>query len=192
MSTIVVVKKNGLATIAADTLTTFGNTKESAEYIVNSEKIFKHNENYLGVTGSASLGIAVQDFLTRTKKKVSLGNATDIFRFGLLLHKELKETYYLRPDDEEDFETFRGDILIANPNGIFGLSSYRYVQEFSKFYANGSGSVYALGALFAVYNDENKIGEEIARIGVTAGTEFDDASGLPITSYTFELNKSND
>ncbi len=188
MSTIVVVKKNGLATIAADTLTTFGNTKESAEYIVNSEKIFKHNENLLGVTGSASLGIAVQDFLTRTKKKVSFENAADIFRFGLILHKELKETYYLRADDEEDFETFRGDILIANPNGIFGLSSYRYVQEFSKFYANGSGSVYALGALFAVYNDADKTGEEIARIGVAAGTEFDDASGLPITSYTFKLN----
>lgn len=189
MSTIVVVKKNGLATIAADTLTTFGNTKESAEYIVNSEKIFKYRENYLGITGSASLGIAVQDFLARTKKKVSFESAADIFRFGLLLHKELKETYYLRPDDEEDFETFRGDILIANPCGIFGLSSYRYVQEFSKFYANGSGSVYALGALFAVYHDAEKSGEEVARIGVTAGTEFDDASGLPITSYTFKLNE---
>ena len=79
--------------------------------------------------------------------------------------------------------------MIANPNGIFGLSSYRFVQEFSKFYANGSGSVYALGALFAVYNDENKTGEEIAHLGVTAGTEFDDASGLPITSYTFKLNQ---
>ncbi len=140
MSTIVVVKKNGLATIAADTLTTFGNTKESAEYIVNSEKIFKHNENYLGITGSASLEIAVQDFLMRTKKKVSFENAADIFRFGLLLHKELKETYYLRPDDEEDFETFRGDILIANPNGIFGLSSYRFVQEFSKFYPTAAAA----------------------------------------------------
>ncbi|MGI8642297.1 MAG: hypothetical protein ACR2MG_20395 [Pyrinomonadaceae bacterium] len=187
MSTIVVVKKDGLATIAADTLTTFGNTKESAEYIVNSEKIFKYRENYLGVTGSASLGIAVQDFLAKAKKKVSFENAADIFRFGLHLHKELKENYFLRPDDEEDFETFRGDILIANPNGIFGLSSYRYVQEFSKFYANGSGSGYALGALFAVYNDANKTGEEIARLGVQAGTEFDDASGLPINSYTFKL-----
>ena len=70
MSTIVVVKKDGYATIAADTLTTFGNTKESAEYIVNSEKIFKYRENYLGVTGSASLAIAVEDFLKQTKKKL--------------------------------------------------------------------------------------------------------------------------
>lgn len=189
MSTIVVVKKNGLATIAADTLTTFGNTKESAEYIVNSEKIFAYKDNYLGVTGSASLGIAVQDFLTRAKKKIALDSINDIFLFGLRLHKELKETYYLRPDDEEDFETFRGDILILNPRGIFGLSSYRYVQEFSKFYANGSGSVYALGALFATYDDD-KTGEEIARLGVLAGAEFDDASGLPITSYTIELDQA--
>lgn len=188
MSTVVVVKKDGYAAIAADTLTTFGNTKESAEYIVNSEKIFKYRENYLGVTGSASLGIAVEDFLKQTKKKVSFQSATDIFRFGLLLHKELKENYFLRADDEEDFETFRGDILILNPKGIFGLSSYRYVQEFAKFYANGSGSEYALGALFAVYNNANKNCEEIARLGVQAGIEFDDGSGLPINSYTIKLN----
>lgn len=188
MSTIVVVKKDGFAAIAADTLTTFGNTKESAEYIVNSEKIFKYKENYLGVTGSASLAIAVEDFLKQTKKKVSFQSATDIFRFGLLLHKELKENYFLRADDEEDFETFRGDILILNSTGVFGLSSYRYVQEFTKFYANGSGSEYALGALYAVYNDPNKNCEELARLGVEAGTEFDDASGLPITSYIIKLN----
>jgi len=189
MSTIVVVKKGGVATIAADTLTTFGNTKESAKYIVNHEKIFKYGENYLGVSGSASLGIAVEDFLRMTKKKVSLSGIADIFSFGLLLHKELKEKYFLRPDDEEDFETFRGDILIANENGIFGLSSYRYVQEFSKFYANGSGTEYALGAMFATYDDTEKNSEEIAHLGVQAGTEFDDASGLPITSYTIKLIK---
>ncbi len=69
MSTVVVVKKDGYAAIAADTLTTFGNTKESAEYIVNSEKIFKYRENYLGVTGSASLGIAVEDFFETDQEK---------------------------------------------------------------------------------------------------------------------------
>ncbi len=129
-------------------------------------------------------------FLKQTKKKVSCSSATDIFRFGLLLHKEkeLKKNYFLRADDEEDFETFRGDILILNPKGVFGLSSYRYVQEFAKFYANGSGSEYALGALFAVYHDANKDCEEIARLGVQAGIEFDDGSGLPITSSTIKLN----
>jgi len=180
MSTIVVVKKNNETVIAADTLTTYGNTKESAAYIVNHEKIYKYRDNFLGVSGSASLGIAVQDFLSRTKKKISFDTAAEVFRFGLLLHKELKENYFLRPDDEEDFETFRGDILIANKKGIFGLSSYRFVQEYTRFYANGSGSPYALGAIFAVY-DAGKSAEDLAVLGVEAGIEFDDGSGLPVT-----------
>lgn len=182
MSTIVVVKKKGETVIAADTLTTYGNTKESAGYVVNHEKIFKYFDNYLGISGSASLAIAVQDYLSKTKKKVSFDTVSEIFRFGLALHRELKENYFLRPDDEEDFETFRGDILIANKQGIFGLSAYRYVQEYTRFYANGSGSPYALGAMFVNYETE-KTAEQIADSGVCAGVEFDDASGLPITFY---------
>ncbi|MDQ6787267.1 MAG: hypothetical protein M3033_10710 [Acidobacteriota bacterium] len=182
MSTIVVIKKNNDTVIAADTLTTYGNTKESAAYIVNHEKIYKYRDNFLGVSGSASLGVAVQDFLLKTKKKISLETVAEIFRFGLLLHKELKENYFLRADDEEDFETFRGDILIANKKGIFGLSSYRYVQEYTRFYANGSGAPYALGAIYARY-ESDKTAEELAVLGVEAGIEFDDGSGLPITIY---------
>ncbi len=185
MSTIVVVKKNNETVIAADTLTTYGNTKESAAYVVNHEKIFKYRDGFLGVSGSASLGIAVQDFLAQTKKKPSLETVSEIFRFGLLLHKELKENYFLIADDEEDFETFRGDILIANRRGIFGLSAYRFVQEYTRFYANGSGSPYALGAIFAAY-ESKKSAAELADLGVRAGIEFDDGSGLPITSYKIE------
>lgn len=187
MSTIVVVKKDGKAVIAADTLTTCGNTKESAEYVVNHGKITKYKENYLGISGSATLQIAVQDFLATTKKNLRLANIADIFRFGLELHKKLKDEYFLRPEDEEDFETFHGDILIANPKGIFGLSSYRFVQEYSKFYANGSGGDFALGAMFAVYKDAEKTAENIAEIGVRAGTEFDDGSAVPIDYQTIDL-----
>jgi ATP-dependent protease HslVU (ClpYQ) peptidase subunit len=186
MSTIVVVKKKSKTVIAADTLTTYGNTKESAEYVVNHEKLFKYQDNFLGISGSASLGIAVEDFLSNSRKKISLKSVTEIFRFGLMLHKELKENYFLRADDDEDFETFRGDILIANPKGIFGLSSYRYVQEYTRFYASGSGSQYAIGAMFAIY-DSDKTAEEIAKLGVQAGVEFDDGSGLPITLHKINL-----
>jgi len=186
MSTIVVVKKNSETVIAADTLTTYGNTKESAEYVVNHEKLFKYRDNFLGISGSASLGIAVEDVLSRNKKKISFESVAEIFRFALLLHKELKENYFLRADDDEDFETFRGDILIANPKGIFGLSAYRYVQEYTRFYASGSGSPYAIGAMFAVYNS-GRTSEEIAKLGIEAGIEFDDGSGLPITLHKIKL-----
>jgi ATP-dependent protease HslVU (ClpYQ) peptidase subunit len=77
--------------------------------------------------------------------------------------------------------------LIANPFGIFALTEFRYVQEFSKFYAYGSGNEFALGAMFAVYEDESKTAEEIARLGITAGAEFDDGTGLPMNCYTVKL-----
>jgi ATP-dependent protease HslVU (ClpYQ) peptidase subunit len=187
MSTVVVVRKDDLAVIAADTLTIFGSTKESAEYVKNYGKSIKYKENYLGVSGSASLQIALEDFLLAKKKTVFLKNIREIYRFGLSLHKELKDKHFLRADDDESFETFRGDILIINSSGIFGLSSYRYVQEFTKFYANGSGSEYALGAMFAIYHDADKTAVEIAETAVKAGAEFDDSSGLPIESFTIKL-----
>ena len=188
MSTIVVVRKDGTAVIAADTLTTCGSTKESAAYVVNHGKIIEYKGSRIAFSGSASLQVAVQDFLDRAKRRFPLTNIAEIFRFGLALHKDLKDEYFLRPDDEQDFETFRGDLLIANKTGIYGLSSYRYVQEYSKFYANGSGSEYALGAMFAVYDTE-KNAEQIADIGVRAGTEFDDGSAVPIHSFSIKLRK---
>ena len=97
MSTVVVVKKDGYVSIAADTLTTSGNMKESAEYVVNSRKILEYDAGYLGITGSASLGMAIGDFLSKQKTKISFSTISEIFRFGLLIHKELKENY------KEDF-----------------------------------------------------------------------------------------
>ncbi len=190
MSTIVAVKKNRVAAVAADTLITFGNTKESAEYVVNCQKIVSYKDNFLAVSGSSNVQIALEDYLFKSKENIKFKTISEIYRFGLLFHKELKDNHFLRAEDnDDDFETFRGDIVIANPNGIFGLSSYRYVQEYSKFYASGSGSQFALGAMFAVYSDEDKTAEDIARIGVSAGTEFDDGSGLPIDCYTIKLKK---
>jgi ATP-dependent HslUV protease, peptidase subunit HslV len=190
MTTIAVVKKNGIVAIAADTLITFGNTKESAEYVVNHQKIVSYKNNFLAVSGSSSVQIALEDYLIKSKKAVKFGTITEIYRFGLLFHKELKDNHFLRPDDDDDdFETFRGDIVIANPFGIFGLSSYRYVQEYSKFYTSGSGSEFASGAIFAIYNDAAKTAEDIAKLGVTAGAEFDDGTGLPVNCYTVKLKK---
>jgi ATP-dependent protease HslVU (ClpYQ) peptidase subunit len=189
MTTIAVVKKNGFAAIAADTLTTFGSLKESADYIINHGKIFRYRDNYIATSGWAASQHALKDFLGATKKDISFASVDEIFRAGLLIHRELKENYFLRPEegDSEPFETSRSDILIANPNGIFALTEYRYVQEFSKFYAYGSGNEYALGAMFVIYDDESKSAEEIAKTGVSAGIEFDDGSGPPIDCYTIKL-----
>ena len=58
MTTIAVVRKNGHAAIAADTMTKWGTGKETAEYIINHSKILKVGGSYIGVTGSASASSA--------------------------------------------------------------------------------------------------------------------------------------
>ena len=188
MTTIVVVKKNGFAAIAADTLTRYGNTNESAKYVANSEKILKYNGSFLAMTGWGATQLAVEHFLKTTKEKLSFDNIEGIFLSGLLIHNVLKNDYFLRPDgDDEPFETSRLDMLIANPIGIFSLTEHRYVQEFTKFYAYGSGYEYALGAMFATYDDKSKSAKDIARIGINAGAEFNDGTALPMHCHTVKL-----
>ena len=61
------------------------------------------------------------------------------------------------------------------------------MQEFSKFYAYGSGGDYALGALWATYDRADLDAEAIARHAIDAAIEFDDGTGPPIESCTIPL-----
>jgi ATP-dependent HslUV protease, peptidase subunit HslV len=192
MTTIVVVKKLGQVAIAADTLTKYGSyTNERAEYIVNHEKIFLVGDSYIGLSGAATADLAVRDFFMRKYREAKLHTPIEIFRVWNELHQILKEEFFLNPtkEQEDSFESSRMRVLIANPQGIFGVDSYRFVQEFTKFYAYGSGSEFALGALFAAYNSDLSA-EELATLGVKAAAEFDDATGLPLTSYSLSLKKA--
>ena len=189
MTTIVVVKKGKEAAIAGDTLTTYGSQLESSRYIKNCKKIVKYKESYFALTGWSASQTALEDLLKKTKDEFMLRNEKEIFNSHIRMHKLLKEDYFLKADkrDSDAFETSRANMLLANPNGIYALSEYRYVKELSRFYAYGSGSDYALGAMFAAYEDKTKSAEDIARIGVKAGAEFDDSSGLPMHCYKVKL-----
>lgn len=191
MTTIVVVKKHGQVAIAADTLTKYGSyTNERAEYIVNHEKIFQVGDSYVGLSGSATADLATRDYFARKGKAVKLHSPLAIFRVWNELHQSLKNDYFLNPtkDQDDSFESSRSSTLIANAYGIFGIDSYRYAQEYTKFYACGSGSEFALGALFAAYNSE-LTALELATLAVKAAAEFDDATGEPITSFSLALKK---
>lgn len=190
MSTIVVVKKDGFAAIAADTLSKNGETKESAAYVVNNEKIIVVQENYLAIAGPTSGKRVLRHYFNNFKGTVSLNSADAIFAQWLHLHQALRETYFVNPNDDEDasFESSQMDILIANKHGIFGVAAYRSVQEFTRYYACGMGDQYALGAIYARYDDPSLSAEALARLGVEASAEFDDSTGLPVTSYSIKLH----
>ncbi len=189
MTTIVVVRKGKEAAIAADTLTTYGSQLESARYIKNNKKIIRYGENYLALTGWSASQTVLEDFFAKSVEEIKLSTEKEIFNAYVQIHKRLKDDYYLRAEknSSDAFESSRANMLLANPSGIYALSEYRYVKELSRFYAYGSGSDYALGAMFVAYEDKSKTAEDIAKIGIKAGVEFDDSTGLPMTCHKIKL-----
>jgi ATP-dependent HslUV protease subunit HslV len=191
VTTIAVVRKNGRAAIAADTLTKWGTGKESAAYIANNDKIVRAGDTWIGASGSATFKTIMRDYFTRPKVKARFGSTIDIFRTWQTFHVALKEQYFLvaSGDKDDSLESSRFDVLLANPSGIFGVGAHRTVQEYVKFYAIGSGTDVALGALYGIYDDPKRSAEDIARFAIAAAAEFDDATGLPVVSHSVKLKR---
>ncbi|MBX9902997.1 MAG: hypothetical protein K2Y31_01475 [Burkholderiales bacterium] len=181
MTTLVVVRKDRGVAIAADTMTKWGSGKETAEYIANHGKLLQVGDSWLALTGNATFKTILADYFSRPKVKPRFDTPMAIFCTWQTLHAVLKSDYHLLPagHDDEALESTRFDALIANKHGIFGVVAHRTVQEFSRYYAFGSGSSYAMGALHALYGGRLDA-ETLARRAVEAAAEFDDATGLPI------------
>jgi ATP-dependent protease HslVU (ClpYQ) peptidase subunit len=81
------------------------------------------------------------------------------------------------------------DALIANARGIFGVAAHRTVQEFSKFYAFGSGGDFAMGSMHSTYAEPRRTAEQVARIAIEAAAEFDDSTGVPVNLFTVKLTR---
>jgi len=192
VSTIVAVLKNNIACIAADSLTSFGDTKQAAEFVTDSDKIIRFtgvvSDNYMGIVGSAAHQLVMQSLIINHAEKIDFSNRLTIFNTLKTIHPILKDEYFLnsKEEDEDSYESSRVDALIMNANGIFGLYSLREVDQYSKFWAVGSGAEFALGAMHAAY-DQFDDADVIARTGIEAGAIFDNGSSLPMTSYSMAV-----
>ncbi len=188
MTTIVAVRKNGYAAIAADTLTTFGNTRLHASRDASHDKILHIGDSYVGVCGSAAHHLVLSNLLAKTPD-VQLNSKEAIFETFRKLHPILKEECFLNPkeDEEDPYESSQITALIANSGGIFAIYSMREVFEYTQFWAIGSGHEYALGAMHQAYGRYDDV-SEIARAGVETGIAFDKNSDAPITLYQVKLD----
>ena len=188
MSTVVVVRKAKQICIAADTQTSYGDLVQPAAYLKDMTKILRVGDTYIGLVGSSSHVTVLQHYFARRKKTASFKDCKSIFNVWLELHAALKAQFHLNSQDEKDdpYETTRISALLANPHGIFGVYPMREVDEYTKFWAKGSGDEYALGAMHACYS-RLKTAEEIARVGVEAAAEFDSGTALPLTLHSISL-----
>lgn len=190
MSTVVVVRLGSTACIAGDSLTTFGEQKQTARYDRCSDKLQRVDEGAMAIVGSAAHALVLDSVLRERRVRFDLRDRLAIFESFRRLHSELKEQYFLNPKDEgeesDPYESSRIDALIAGPDGIFGVYALREVYEYARFWAIGSGAEYALGAMHACFETADSA-EAVAEAGVRAGAEFDTGTGLPLTSRSFTL-----
>ena len=187
MTTIVAVRKNGFVAIAADTLTTFGNTRLPAAMDASHDKILHYGDSFIGICGSAAHHLVLANLLAKAPD-LPLNSKAAIFESFRNLHPRLKEECFLNPKEEEEdpYESSQLTALIANSSGIYGVYSLREVFEYTQFWAIGSGHEFALGALHHAY-DLYDNAMDIAHNGIKAGIAFDKNSGLPITQYMKSL-----
>ncbi|MGA2550496.1 MAG: MFS transporter [Burkholderiaceae bacterium] len=179
MTTIVAVRKHDTVAIAADSLTTFGDTRLSGLYEAN-RKILDVGDSLIGVAGTSAHFSVLGGAFAALGDECRLKSREQVFLTFLKLHALLKESYFLNIKEEEDdpYESSQIMALIANSSGIYGVYSYREVFAFDRFWSIGSGRNFALGAMYAAY-DRMHSAAQIAEIGVLAGAEFDKSSSGP-------------
>ncbi len=187
MTTLTVVKKGDAVAIAADGLTTFGDTRLSRNYKGEHDKILDIAGSKIGICGSSAHHLVLLSAFSKLED-VKLGSRMEVYESFRRLHPVLKEHAFLNTKEDEDdpYESSQITALIANNTGIYGVYSYREVFEFDRFWGAGSGRNFALGAMHALY-DGDLSAAEIARAGVAAGIEFDTSSGPPIVVHEFKL-----
>lgn len=187
MTTLVVVRKADSVAIAADSLTTFGDTRLAAVHDRTYDKIVRYRDTYIGLCGSAAHQLVFESLLAK-HGDLEFEHKSAIFETFRKLHPILKEQHFLNPKEEEDdpYESTQITALIANANGIFGVYSMREVFEYTQFWAAGTGREFALGAMHARYG-QLRSAEAVAKAGVEAGATFDRNSALPMTIYTMAL-----
>ena len=151
---IVAVKKNGTVCIGGDKYASASvMQKMPSDYVRNTEKIFRVGNSLLGTDDNEAVSAALFQYFSGKKKKPTLKDEHEIFFEFMELHRALRNDYFLQVDSKTEgpFEPIGFHTLIANPYGIFGAFSSHAVIEYSRFYAIGRGSDYALGALEALY-----------------------------------------
>ncbi|MHC4079945.1 MAG: Ntn hydrolase family protein [Planctomycetota bacterium] len=187
MSIVVAVKKNDRTVMAADSLNVFGQERVPTDN-AKATKVRRVGPALMAVTGWSVYANILDDLLADVKTP-PLGDEKEIFTFFLELWRELHERYPFVNDQPHHKDSPFGDLdasfLVANSTGIYKVSQDSSVCRFDKYYAIGSGCVYALGALYQIYDQEHDAAT-LSRRAVETAIEFDIYCGGEIDLFDVE------
>lgn len=187
MSIITAVIKDDRIAVAADSLVMFGDSERMPIEIATTKKIWRLGDVIMGGAGWALYDDILRDHM-RTQPTPALSDEIGIFSFFNEFWKALHERYSLVNDQASGKDTPFGDLdstfLIVNRNGIFKVSSDMGVTRLNRYYAIGSGSDYAMGAMRVLYDDTSGDASFIATRAVEIAIDFDISCGGPVHQLT--------
>lgn len=189
MTVIVVVRKGRTAAIAADTMSSQGSLKVPGEMKTAPRKIHAVGGAYVGLTGSSAHHHVFQSVADSHPDLLDFSDARSIFESFRSIQSLLKDEYFLLTDEDDDHQEYESNQLfglICAPGGIFSFQSYREVTEFNSFWASGTGTDVALGALQVAYSSRRSA-MSVAECAVEAACLFDKDCGLPLESFEVRL-----
>ncbi|MCH8193072.1 MAG: MFS transporter [Planctomycetes bacterium] len=190
MSTLTIVQKDGFVAMAADQMTTLGPLKVPAHFKSNASKIIRTGDSFIGIPGYVACIRTMESVVKTYSDRIDLTSCASIFETFRALHTVLVDEYYSlteEQDEDQPYQSNQLEMIIANETGIYRIDSYRDVGKYTRFWAVGSGSDCALGAMETIYDNPDQSAQVIAERGVEVACMFDSGSGLPLESYTIRL-----
>ena len=190
MSVAVAVSKGGELVLAADSQTSFGGERVPPQN--RTEVKFRRIGNaYLASTGWTLYANILEDVLSRRRSVPRLDDEARIFRFFNEFWRLLHDRYSFVNDQSDDssdspFGSLDSAFMVVSTRGIFSVSTDLSVARFDRYFAIGSGSQLAIGAMHALYEGEDTAGA-IADAAVHAAIDHDVYCGPPVNAVSIRV-----
>ena len=157
MTTVVAVRTPQHIVIGADTLLTQGDTRLPHTYNL-AQKVYTVGHSCIGLSGSVSHYTSLIQALRHMGEHCRLWGEDQVFETFTKVHKKLKDEFFLNPKKQPDdpYEGNHISAMVANGSGIYGVYAHREVIAFDRFWCNGSGRAYALGAMHALWAEAKR------------------------------------
>jgi len=171
MSVIVVIKKNGKTVIGCDSKFSEENLISPSNEKTNWDKLHKTKHSFIGHVGESAYH-TVLDYATQNHSNIfNFEDRMSTFKSMLKLQEVLVDECMLKPTQDE-FLSSGLNLLVATANSIFTIDTNRGVDEYERFWAIGSGSKVALGAIEVLYDKEDDP-KDIAAQALKAACKYD-------------------
>jgi ATP-dependent HslUV protease subunit HslV len=185
MSIAVAVKKDNNIVLATDSLASFGSGKmTSTNYQTN--KMILAGQSCIALTGWLLYENLMRSYINSLENLPTLNSEQVIFQFFIDFLKKMKADNCFINDQCEDkgspFTNLDSQFLVVNSSGVFVVLGNMHVLKFNEYCAIGSGSDYALGALYSIYHN-NIDANSIAEFAVNTAIELDTSCGGKINFF---------